>query len=93
MKDSTVYGGSDLYTDHYLLMSEIYIAAKWRKIKVNEQRKIQQQKIFKTHLLQEHSIRELYQRRISMYLNDSVTAEDVEEEWKNLKRVVSKTAN
>jgi hypothetical protein len=60
-----VHRGSDISSDHYLLISEIALWAKWRSIKSRQTRT--QEEVYKVYLLQEESIRILYQWRLLQY--------------------------
>jgi hypothetical protein len=61
VRDTTVYQGSDLYTDHYLLVSKICIINRWRKF--NRKKEIDgKNEVYKIYLLQEDSIRRLIKK-------------------------------
>jgi hypothetical protein len=53
---------SDIGSDHYLLIAKMVVMAKWKKCTRKE--KLNKEEIFKVHLLQEQSVRVLYQRRL-----------------------------
>ena len=56
-----VFRGYDVTTDHYLLISKIRLPQKWYTF---TKRSLWQEEIFRVHLLQDPSIKLLYQRRL-----------------------------
>lgn len=48
--------------------------------------------VFKTHLLHEESIRNLYHTRLTREFYEIPTANDAEEEWKNIQKAIKKIA-
>jgi len=90
VEDTRVYRGSDIYSDHYLVVATIRILGRWKKIhKVETHR---QEEVFKVYLLQEESIRDLYQRRLNQYLERQSTKQDINEEWDSLRTCIEKAA-
>jgi hypothetical protein len=83
VKDALVYRGSDISSDHYLLISKIALWEKWRSIKPRQMR--MQEEVYKVHLLQEESIRILYQWRLRQYFLNTPTKNELDEEWQNIK--------
>jgi hypothetical protein len=61
-KDTRVHRGIDISSYHYLLISEIALWAKLRSIEPRQTRT--QEEVYKVYLLQEESIRILYQWRL-----------------------------
>lgn len=88
--DTTVQRGSDLYTDHYLVIAKIRIIAKWRK-RINKNLQ-NNQSVYKTYLLQDESIKQLYQSRLQTYLLEMPTNIEINEEWGNISRMIHKAA-
>lgn len=90
VRDTRVYRGSDINSDHYLLKSDIEILARWKKKYTNDyqhnQRKVE---VFKVHLLRQESVKYLYQHRIVQKIEGTITSDDIEEEWVNIKTIIS----
>jgi len=63
--DTTVFRGYDVTTDHYLLISKIRLPQKWYTF---TKRSLWQEEIFGVHLLEDPSIKLLYQRRLEQNL-------------------------
>jgi len=61
VNDTKVVRGYDVTTDHYLLISKIRLPQKWYTF---TKRSLWQEEIFRVHLLQDPSIKLLYQRRL-----------------------------
>jgi hypothetical protein len=53
-----VYRGTDIGSDHYLLIAKLAVMAKWEKCTRKE--KLNKEEIFKVHLLQEQSVKEFF---------------------------------
>jgi len=61
VNDAKVFRGYDVTTDHYLLIFKIRLPQKWYTF---TKRFLRQEEIFRVHLLEEPSIKLLYQRRL-----------------------------
>ena len=89
VQDVHVYRGADIYSDHYLLIAKITIPARWRKIKnplkSNEE-------VFKIYLLQDDSVKTLYQNRLNQRLQLIEINENIEKEWENIKYCIEEAA-
>lgn len=92
IRDTHVFRGNDISSDHFLVTSKVEIWARWKKQKCST--KLQNQNFkFKVHLLQEESIRNLYQQRLTRELQMVETKDNIEEEWSRLKSAIMKIAN
>lgn len=92
IRDTHVFRGNDISSDHFLVTSKVEIWARWKKLKCST--KLQNQNFkFKVHLLQEESIRNLYQQRLTRELQMVETKDNIEEEWSRLKSAILKIAN
>jgi len=49
--------------------------------------------VYKVYLLQEESIRRLYQQRLAKNLSEYPRATTIDNEWKNIKIAIKKAAN
>jgi ABC-type uncharacterized transport system ATPase subunit len=78
-----------IFSDHYLVISKIHLYIRWKSQK---KRKTQNSEVFKVHLLERESICNLYQERTNQYLQTKSTSENMEEEWENLKEILTKAA-
>ena len=74
-----MYRGVDIYSDHYLRIAKIVMFAQWKRkkphIKLNEE-------AFKIDLLQDSSIKTLYQSHLNQQLQQVETDKTVEIEWR-----------
>jgi hypothetical protein len=61
-----VYRGSEIGSDHCLLIAKMVVMEEWKKCTRKE--KLNREEIFKVHLLQEQSVTVLYQKRLEKYL-------------------------
>ena len=61
VQDTKVFRGYDVSTDHYLLISKICLPHKWYAF---TKRLPQYEEVFRVHLLEDPSIKLLYQRRL-----------------------------
>lgn len=91
VEDTRVYRGSDIHSDHYLVLSSIRLLTRWKKYKLKQ--KTQTEELFKVHLLEEASIRELYQRRLTQNLLNVNTSNNIDEEWNNIKTAIIQIAS
>lgn len=89
IQDVRVYRGYDIYSDHYLLIATVLMIAKWKKRKTQEKRK---EEVFKVYLLEEESIRKLYQNRLQKHLERNVMNENLNEEWEDMKTCILNAA-
>ena len=78
VNDTKVFRGYDVATDNYLLISKICLPQKWyTSIKISPQ----QEEIFRVHLLEDPSIKLLYQRRLEENLMYSTCSLSINVEW------------
>ena len=90
VNDTKVFRGYDVATDHYLLISKIHLPHKWyTSIKISPQ----QEEIFRVHLLEDPSIKLLYQRRLEQNLMYSPCSLNINVEWQTLKNTLLQAAN
>ena len=90
VNDTKVFRGYDVTTDHYLLISKIHLPQKWYTF---TKRSLRQEEIFRVHLLEDPSIKLLYQRRLEQNLMHSPCSLYNNVEWKTLKKTLQQTAN
>ena len=81
VRDTRVFRGSDIHSDHYLLISKIDIQRKWygcwnKESKKGEENK---QETYKVKLLNDYSTQDLYKRRLRFYTHVEETKEGNEE--------------
>ena len=91
VSDTRVYRGYDVFSDHYLVISQIRLYTKWKKIKTSTRQ--ENKEVFKVYLLEQESIRRLYQDRLNRHLNSIPSGNSIEEEWRNMKRIIVQAAN
>lgn len=89
VQDVHVYRGSDIYSDHYLVVAKIALLARWKTIKTAQ---IKNEEVFKVYLLQDESIRRLYQNRLNILLQQTETKDNIEMEWGNIKQCIKEAA-
>jgi hypothetical protein len=87
--DTNVFRGYDTLSDHYLVVSKIHLYTRWKS---QTKKKTQISEIFKVCLLEHESICNLYQERINQHLQAKSISENIEEEWENLKEILTKAA-
>lgn len=97
--DTRVKRGANCSTDHYLLVSKIlpqYSAAIMkRKEKISDTKETVTKEVivkYNLYLLQDESIRDLYQRRLTNLLNKSTTEGDVEKDHQNIVEAIHQAA-
>jgi hypothetical protein len=78
VQDSRVYQGYDINSDHFLLISKLSIPQNWQKSKASAQ---PGEEVFKINLLEDLSIKDLFQNRINSVLAQSSIGLDVNSEW------------
>lgn len=88
--DTRVYRGPDINSDHFLLVSKVAIPARWKRFKC---KKKEYAETFKVHLLQQESIRKLYQRRIEQYMTQTSISRNINQEWYEIKQIIIQAAN
>ena len=91
MKDVHVYRGCDIGSDHYILIAEFKLWSKWRKLRTRQ--RVTQDEVYKVYLLQDESIKDLYQRRLEKYLLETTTEEVLEDEVQKVKNCIYKAAD
>ena len=90
VQDTKVFRGYDVSTDHYLLISKICLPQKWYAF---TKRLPQYEEVFRVHLLEDPSIKLLYQRRLEQKLIHSPYSLDINMEWQALKEILQQAAN
>jgi len=68
VNDTKVFRGYDVTTYHYLLISKIRLSPKWYTF---TKRSLREEEIFRVHLLEDPSIKLLYQKRLYQNLMHS----------------------
>jgi hypothetical protein len=86
-----IFRGSDIGSDHFLVTSRINLLSRWKQQSNNS--KLANEFVYKVYLLQEESIRRLYQQRIVKNLSEYPRASTIDKEWKNIKIAIKKAAN
>jgi hypothetical protein len=66
VRDTRDYTGSGIYFDHYLVITAISILARWRTKRINPRANTEAEEVFKINLLQQESIKHLYQTRLTL---------------------------
>jgi hypothetical protein len=90
VQDIKVYRGYDVATDRYLLISKICLPQKgYPFIK----RPPRQEEVFRVYLLEDPSIKLLYQRRLEQNLTRSPCSLNINAEWQTLKNTLQQAAN
>lgn len=93
IEDTTVKRGCDINSDHFLVVSRITLLSRWVRGKNNKKSKNNTEEVYKTHLLENESVRSLYQNRVNFHLQEYTTSEDIETEWQNIKSIVKQAGN
>jgi hypothetical protein len=75
-----VYWGPETELDHYLVMAPIPISPRWVQKKC--QIKYNKEMHFRAELLQDPSIRWLFERRVNYLTDENEEDSNKEEEWK-----------
>jgi hypothetical protein len=90
VKDTKVFRGYDVSTDHYLLISKICLPHKWyafnKRLPHNEE-------VFRVHLLEDPNIKLLYQRILEQNLIYSPCSIDINMEWQALRKTLKQAAS
>jgi len=90
VQDTKVFRGYDVTTDRYLLISKICLPQKgYTFIK----RSPRQEEVFRVHLLEDPSIKSLYQRRLEQNMTHSPCSRNINAEWQTLKSTLQQAAN
>jgi len=90
VNDTKVFRGYDVATDHYLLISKIHLPQKWYTF---IKRSLQQEEILGVHLLEDPSIKLLYQWRSEQNLMHSPCSLNINVEWQTLKNTLQQATN
>ena len=90
VNDTKIFTGYDAATDHYLLISNIRLPKKWY---TSLKRSPLQEEIFRVYLLEDPSIKLLYQRRLEQHLMYSQCSLNIDIEWQTLKNPLLQAAN
>lgn len=86
--DTRVYRGAEIDSDHYLVKTKIRIPKKY--IKKKEYKAETTEGKYKIQLLEEESVRKLYQQRLESKLKGR--SGEINNDWEKLKTAVKKTA-
>ena len=89
VNDTEVFRGYDVTTDHYVLISRIRLPKKWHIFTKISPR---QEEIFRVHLLEDPSMKLLYQRRLEQNLMHSPCSLNIDVEWQTLKNTPQQAA-
>jgi len=90
VNNTKVFTGYDVTTDHYLLISKIRLPKKWCTF---IKRSLRQEDIFRVHLLEDPSIKLLYQWGLEQNLMHSPCSLNIDVEWQTLKKTLQQAAN
>ena len=90
VKDTKVFRGYNISMDHYLLISKICLPHKCYAFTNSLP---QYEEVFRVHLLEDPSIKLLYQRRLEQNLIHSPCSLDIDMEWQVLKKMLQQAAN
>jgi len=85
VNDTKVFWGYDVTTDYYLLISKIRLPQKWYTI---TKQSLGQEEIVRVHLLEDPSIKLLYQRRLEQNFMHSPCSLNIDIEWQTLKNTL-----
>ncbi|XP_054708323.1 uncharacterized protein LOC129218133 [Uloborus diversus] len=88
--DTRVLRGYDIYSDHFLVISKIKLMTRWKRSKPKHNRP--EEEVFRIPLLQEDSIRNVYQKRLNQLIREADSNDNVNEEWDNIKNLIQKAA-
>lgn len=91
VEDTRAFRGPELSSDHYLVVSKVKLLRRW--VKNLAIRNNNNEEVYKIYLLEDISIRNLYQKRLERYLNETPTKDNINEEWNNIKKCIEKSAN
>lgn len=89
IEDVRVFRGKDIYSDHYLVISKLIIPTPWKRSQVKQDNK---KEIYKVNLLQQESIKYLYQRRLDNLFTEMPVSNNINLEWETLKKVILQAA-
>jgi len=87
---TNVFRGYDVTRDHYLLISKIRLPQKWYTF---TKRSLRQEEVLRVHLLEDTSIKLLYQRRIEQNLMHLTCSLNTDVEWQTVKNTLQQAAN
>ena len=87
VQDIKTFRSSDIGSDHFLVTSRINLLSRWKQQSNN--RKLAKDFVCKLHLLQEESIRRLYEQRLAKNLSE-YRASTIDKEWENIKMAIKR---
>jgi len=90
LNDTKVFRGYDVATDNYLLISKTCLPQKWYTF---IERSPRPEDIFRVHLLEDPSIKLLYERKVEQNLIHSPCSLHINVEWQTLKNTLQQAAN
>ena len=73
------------------MISKISLLAKWKR-RCGIGNRNEKEEVYKVHLLQDESIRTLYQNRLNEQLSQIPSTENINEEWTNIKQDIAQAA-
>ena len=83
IQDIKIFRGCDMGSDHFLVTSR----------KQSNNSKLANEFVYKVYLLQEESIRRLYQQRLAKNLSEYTRTSTIDKEWENILTATKKAAN
>ena len=86
--DTRSYRGADVGTDHFIVKSEVKLRARWWKERIKSDAKVK----WKTYLLRDDSIKQLFEKRMNEIEEKINQSENIETEWSNIKLIVTSAA-
>jgi len=91
VQDTKIFQGYDIGSDHFLVTCRINLLSRWKQQSNNS--RLTNELVYKIYLLQEESIRSLYQQRLAKTLSEYPMASTIDKEWENIKISIKKAAN
>jgi len=88
VQDIKIFLGCDIGSDHFLVTSRINLLSR-RKEQSNNS-KLANEFVYKVYLLQEESIRRVYQQRLVKNLSEYPRSSTIDEEWENRKMPIKR---
>jgi hypothetical protein len=87
--DTRVYRGPEIESDHYLVIASICISPQWIQKKSGV---LNKEFSFRLELLQDASIKWLFERRVNKLIEEMKEANTIEEEWENIQKILRQAA-
>lgn len=89
VKDTWVFRGPEIGSDHFLVASELRLQTKWKKFKSTYHNN---KEVYKVYLCKKNVSDSLYQDRLQDCLTNTLTKENINEEWENIQICTEKSA-